>query len=244
VAPHHAIRAVLFDVGATLVRPTLDPAATIAEEALAAGVEVPRTSLDHVSSLIGDRLAERARTGRPFSFPPDASVAFWTGIYTDVVGAAASPDIAAHIARRVYARLASPDAYACYPDALPALRELAARGYVLGIVSNWERWLRGGLEAMGLGGWFDHVIVSGEVGIEKPDPRIFALAAQSTGLPPGAHAYVGDSPSVDVIAADQAGMTGILVARDADGEAWPDPSINVVRRLTDLPALLDALHRN
>lgn len=237
------IRAVLFDVGGTLVRPTLDVADVIAAEARAVGVTVPAPSLRRVPALVGERLAERARTGIPFSFPSGASAAFWTGIYTEVVGTAASRVIAQEIARRVYASLASPDAYARYPDVLPALRDLAGRGYALGIVSNWERWLRDALQPMGLGGWFSPVIVSAEVGVEKPDPRIFELAMRATGMRPEDHAYVGDSPSIDVAAAERVGLVGILVARDRGVALTGGDDTRVVRTLTDLPGLLDALGR-
>jgi len=50
-----------------------------------------------------------------------------------------------------------------------------------------------------------------EVGVEKPDPRIFGLALARAGLAPGEAAYVGDLYSVDVRGARAAGMGAVLL---------------------------------
>jgi FMN phosphatase YigB (HAD superfamily) len=41
--------------------------------------------------------------------------------------------------------------------------------------------------------FFTAIVISGEVGIRKPDPRIFHLALQRTGLQPEEVVYVGDT---------------------------------------------------
>lgn len=66
-------------------------------------------------------------------------------------------------------------------------------------------------------GWdrlFDVVVISGEVGLRKPDPAIYELAAQRLGLPPEQVVFVDDLPS-NVQGAVAAGMIGIR-HRDLD----------------------------
>jgi FMN phosphatase YigB (HAD superfamily) len=66
-------------------------------------------------------------------------------------------------------------------------------------------------------GWdrlFDVVVISGEVGLRKPDPAIYELAAQRLGLPPAQVVFVDDLPS-NVQGAVAAGMVGIR-HRDLD----------------------------
>ena len=57
----------------------------------------------------------------------------------------------------------------------------------------------------------DFVIDSSEVGVEKPDARIFALALARAGVEPAEAVYVGDLYSVDVRGARAAGVDGILL---------------------------------
>jgi HAD superfamily hydrolase (TIGR01509 family) len=96
-------------------------------------------------------------------------------------------------------------------DAHSTIAELRRRGYRTGVVSNSTGNVRSLLGAAGYLPLLECVIDSGLVGVEKPDPRIFALACDALGLPPGACAYVGDFLSLDVLGARAAGMHGVLL---------------------------------
>lgn len=99
------------------------------------------------------------------------------------------------------------------PEAPAALAALAV-GHRVRLVSNFDhpRHVRSVLEATGLGRFFDRVIISGEVGVEKPDPGILSLALEDTGMLAADTAYVGDS-IVDYAAAAAAGMRPVLIRR-------------------------------
>ena len=56
---------------------------------------------------------------------------------------------------------------------------------------------------------FDEVVISGEVGLRKPDPPIFAVAAKRLGLPPEECVFVDDLPG-NIEAAEALGMRGVL----------------------------------
>ena len=100
-----------------------------------------------------------------------------------------------------------------FPNAQESLAELGRRGMRLGVISNWDASARPILERHGLAGSFEQIIISSEVGCEKPDPAIFELAMQSAGVAPGECLYVGDNYYVDALGARRAGMNCLIVNR-------------------------------
>lgn len=114
-------------------------------------------------------------------------------------------------------------------DAAETLSTLAARRYRIAVVSNADGRVRGLLEAAGLAPLLEFVVDSAEVGVEKPDPRIFHAATGRLNLPPEACAYVGDIYEIDVVGAERAGLEAVLVG---DG-----PAPETVRRVPTLSAL-------
>jgi putative hydrolase of the HAD superfamily len=106
-----------------------------------------------------------------------------------------------------------------YPDAVPALTGLRARGLRLAAVSNWDCSLGAVLERCGLGGLLDGVVSSAEAGAPKPDPAIFALALERLGCEPAEALHVGDTREEDVTGARAAGIRALLLDREGgDGE--------------------------
>lgn len=115
------------------------------------------------------------------------------------------------------------------PRAAAALARARGAGVVVGVISNSNGTVRHTLEAHGLAAPIDFIIDSSEVGVEKPDPRIFGLALARAGVAASEAAYVGDLYSVDVLGARAAGLAAVLIdprgywgardcprARDAD----------------------------
>lgn len=114
------------------------------------------------------------------------------------------------------------------------LAALRARGYRTGVVSNADGRVRALLESAGLAPHLEIVIDSAEVGVEKPDPRIFFAATERLGVAPGDCAFVGDIWEIDVVGARGAGMHPILIGR---GMAPGDEGID---RIAALPELLES----
>jgi HAD superfamily hydrolase (TIGR01509 family) len=92
-----------------------------------------------------------------------------------------------------------------------ALVRLKAAGLLLGVVSNSEGRVEQALDAAGLREYFDVVVDSGILGIEKPDPRIFQAALDALGVNPDEALYVGDLYEVDIVGARSAGMEAVLL---------------------------------
>ena len=93
-------------------------------------------------------------------------------------------------------------------EALDALKP----DYRLAVVSNYGRELPALLKGLGLYDYFEAVVVSQIVGIEKPDARIMELVFQALGLPSERCLYVGDQP-MDVLCAKSAGLDCAWVTR-------------------------------
>jgi HAD superfamily hydrolase (TIGR01509 family) len=90
---------------------------------------------------------------------------------------------------------------------------------------------RAKIDAAGLGDRVDHIVVSGECGLRKPDPAIFGRALALIGCRPEQALMVGDHPAFDVDGARAAGIAAVLVR-----SRWFEvpTSMPSVQRLTDI----------
>ena len=96
------------------------------------------------------------------------------------------------------------------PGAVETLKALKNRGVLLGAVTNGVSSLQNiKLDTAGIRDLFDVVVVSGDIGIYKPDRRIFDEAARRLGVPNGEVLFVGDHPVNDIDGALGAGMQAI-----------------------------------
>lgn len=157
------------------------------------------------------------------------------------------------------------DAWRLFDDVLPALAALRAAhpALLVGIITNGDLafqtdklhrialWDELELTPVRADGSVDEpsrrgrLIASGELGVTKPDPRIFHAAAAALGVESGACAYVGDRVRTDAVGAYAAGMLGIWLDRGddrnpvTDGAEGESPAgVPRIRTLTELPALL------
>lgn len=107
-----------------------------------------------------------------------------------------------------------------YDDVAALLDDLRTR-YRLGLLTNgpsdmqWEK-----IRSLGFGAAFDAVVVAGDVGIYKPDPRVFAMLVDRLGTRPEATLFVGDSYPLDIVGAHRAGLRTAWVRKD--GATPPD----------------------
>ncbi len=101
-----------------------------------------------------------------------------------------------------------------FDDALPALTRLAAR-YPLVALSNGNA----DVHRVGLGAVFRDAVGAAQVGVAKPDPRIFAAGAQAAGVPESAVLHIGDDAHLDGAGALAAGMQMAWINRR--DEPWP-----------------------
>ena len=124
-----------------------------------------------------------------------------------------------------------------YPRLKEVLTELGERGYRLHVLSNNSSILPLQLEVLGITGFFEGIAWSEEIGIEKPDPRIFEVMLDRIGATPDETVYVGDSYEADVVGASGAGIRVIHADYRRKGPDHPHPRF---RRFVELLDLLPA----
>ena len=120
-----------------------------------------------------------------------------------------------------------------YEDVVPALNALGPH-FKLGLLSNGNNYPA----YYGLEGRFDFAVFAQDIGIEKPDPRTFRIAARRAGCDLEQLLHVGDDLETDVEGAQAIGVRAAWLNRDGkpnDSGIKPDYEIAL---LTELPALL------
>jgi putative hydrolase of the HAD superfamily len=143
------------------------------------------------------------------------------------------------VAAEIYDDWAEHRHFTLYADVRETLEVLRRAGVGVGLISNAHRCLDSFQSHFGLDGLVSVAVASSDHGYLKPHPRIFQAALSAMGVEPAASAMVGDSLSHDVFGARQAGMRGILIARH-DRQIAPDTDVEIIRSLTELPALVGA----
>lgn len=99
-----------------------------------------------------------------------------------------------------------PTVDASMAGAVPLVKELSRR-FIVGVVSNGLPDVQyRKLEAIGLQQVLSCIVLSEEIGIRKPDPRIFHHAARLLQLQPSECLYAGDSYASDIVGAKASGM--------------------------------------
>lgn len=113
----------------------------------------------------------------------------------------------------VYQHFTTAAPWVVYTDTIASLERWQRLGITLGVISNFDSRLYTVLETLSLKPYFESVTISTEVGVAKPDARIFQAALQKHGCAAGQAWHVGDSRAEDFEGAKAAGLKPILVER-------------------------------
>ncbi len=108
-----------------------------------------------------------------------------------------------------------------FEDAAACFDELEQRipGVRFGIITNGDLDFQAAkIAAVELDVRIEHVIASGDVGVAKPDPRIFEIACERFGVQPSAATYIGDRLRTDAIGAAEAGPHRSVARPAGDGD--------------------------
>ena len=129
--------------------------------------------------------------------------------------------------------------------AIPTLEELSSMGLKVALITNGfhDRQYKK-LEMTGLTHCFDSIIVTGDIGEQKPGRLSFDLMAQQLGLEPSEMLYIGDNPLNDVEGSRNAGYIPVWVRTTG---VWSFPDIEKpelqVDTVAEIPALVRKLNR-
>ncbi len=199
------IRAVTFDVGGTLIEVWPSVGHVYAEVAA-------RHGMNGLSAeLLNRRFAAAWRAAGRFNH----SRRGWARLVDATFRGLTERPPSQTFFDELYTRFASPKVWRVFPDVLPTLKRLASRSIKLGVISNWDERLRPLLKSLKLAGCFQTIVVSCEVRTSKPARAIFHAAACRLGLPAEAIVHVGDSAPMDVRGARSAGLSALLLNREA-----------------------------
>ncbi|MGH7907972.1 MAG: HAD family hydrolase [Candidatus Binataceae bacterium] len=129
------------------------------------------------------------------------------------------------------------------PQRVAAVKQIAG-DYRLGLLSNFDD-AETGLQIVhdtGLAPLFEAIIISAEVGLRKPNPKIFHQIAAMMHLEPREILFVGDTPRFDITGPHQVGMGTVWLndGKEPLTPDIPDPDF-IIKDLTELPALLKTL---
>jgi putative hydrolase of the HAD superfamily len=242
------IRGLIFDLGSTLVYSAHDHNW---------GAVLPRMRADLVAHLTAqgyhldaprflNRLAEK------FSDFDRQRQTDWVEYTTEWILASTlaelgapplTPPLLAEALRAYYAF--SESQWLPMPGVHETLRQLAAEGYRLAIISNAsdDADVQRLIDNANLRSYFDPIIVSAAVGIRKPNPKIFDRVLQPWGWPPRECVMIGDTLGADILGAQMAGLRHVWLTAHAHhsanlahrGHIIPEAE---VAALAELPALL------
>jgi putative hydrolase of the HAD superfamily len=213
-----AVRAVFFDAGGTILRVNPSVEVVYAEAAARHGFPVERASLRSAFAAAWKRSLERGRA-RGHRATDEILRSEWFEIVRETFGAAVPATGIGPLFADLYERFISANAWTLVPGIRETFAHLRERGVRLGILSNWDSRFRRMLADLELAGEFEHVVVSHEVGFEKPHDAIFTEALRQAGTPAGATLHVGDSFEADIEPAARLGMRTLWVTPRAAAES-------------------------
>jgi putative hydrolase of the HAD superfamily len=242
------IRAVAFDVNGTLVRILADDGDERVFRAAAhfltyQGIDLHRYEL---RELYFQLMKEQLRSS-PEQYPEFDAVGIWRSIIedqqTDFTRARPAgqrqqlPLFMAEMARGISRRRLG-----LYPYVREVLDVLRDR-YPLAIITDAQSaYARAELHKVGLLGYFDPVIVSGDHGFRKPDRRLFQFALDGMAVPAENALYVGNDMYRDIYGAREAGLSTVMFDSDQGEKTYrdcaPDYTITDFRDLLEIPGLI------
>ena len=232
-----SLEAIFFDAGNTLVFPnrsrTLAPL-------LARGIEPSQEQL-----WAAERVARKRRdAGATSANSRQVDNEYWAIYYKELfrlLDNAAKPAASLNTDSGLLGELIRAARKAGNWDVVrPGTREALLdmkRTYRLAVISNSDGHMAELIAGVGLGDCFDGVTDSTRAGVEKPDPRIFHIAAGNLRIAPADCLYVGDVYSIDYLGAKSAGYDAVLF--DVCG-AYKNDGLPRVESLDELQAWLAA----
>ena len=206
------IRTVTFDAANTLIRLIAPASQTYAEVARRFGAMLDPDRLNQAFlrawkevPRLPDQTGPRADDGR----------SWWRDLVATTLSIAqyrVDPFPAYFDA--VYEEFTRPGIWQLAPGVTQVLSALTQAGIRLGIVSNFDRRLYSILKTLDVLDQFEHIIISSEVGADKPSPRIFEEVLRRFQVGPKEVLHVGDEEQIDGVGARSAGISAFVLGKD------------------------------
>ena len=130
--------------------------------------------------------------------------------------------------------------------AFDVLETVRKDGYRIAMIANGDSaGARNIIGTCGLEDYFDVIIISEEVGIEKPDKRIFQLALEALEIKTGNAVMVGNRIDADILGANRVGMKSVWFRwnnryEEIIGSEDEKPDF-IIKSLAELPGILSSV---
>jgi putative hydrolase of the HAD superfamily len=215
------VRAVVFDAVGTLMRP--EPAVGVAYAVVARHFGSARDELEVQARFRATWKAEEARDYGSGGLRTDEAHERrrWQRIVAEVFPEVVAQD---ELFAELWDHFADATHWRLFDDVAQAWRELAARGLVLAVASNFDRRLLGICQSLETLAGCPHVYASSLVGYRKPAAEFYEHVTAALRLPAESILMVGDDFENDVCGAVRAGWQGLLLSRErvvSEGAAIP-----------------------
>ena len=225
------VASVLFDLGGTLMWPEPPGEVLFCEACQLIGFEVSPCSLLEVMAEVDRQMY----VPLPITRTQEADFfAYGNMVALRKLGCDATMSHGWFIHHYIHDRIH----YHKFFDVDDVLSSLKAAGLQLGVVTNAVPSIRDRISELGLGSYFDAIVLSGEVGYEKPDTRIFTIALKHLSAHPEKTVHVGDSYSADIEGAHNVGITPVLLDR---ADQYHDLDCITVKNLMEFQDLIHVL---
>ncbi len=229
-------RAIFFDAGGTLFRPFPSVGHYYSEVACRYGCNVSEQDVEaafrrvwHDHDKIGDLKSHMNEKNEK---------EFWRKVVTEVFKGFGSFSSFDDFFNELHDLFARPEVWKFFPDAEETLQALKKKGYILGLVSNWDSRLVKLCKGLGLDRFMDFMVVSAIFGAAKPDPRIFREALGKAGVKAEEAVHVGDSLEDDIRGAHLAGIKAIWIDRSDRHATLTKGHQDLVTVIRDLKELI------
>jgi putative hydrolase of the HAD superfamily len=225
------IQAVFFDAAHTLIDPH-PPSAEVyaacgARHGLRVTTEAMRAAL---APLWWTMRAEKNQASSVTGTNEEMEQAWWRTLLDRAFrDAGADRPVSEDLFREIFWHFSLGEAWHVFPDVLPAIEALRARGLRLGVLSNFDSRLRPVLSDHRLADRFDSITISSEAGWEKPHPNIYRAALAALDVPPDRALMVGDDWEHDYQGPTAMGMRALWLRRG--GKPDPRPSISSLEEI-------------
>ena len=227
-----SVEAVSFDVNGTLIH-SPDLGAIYAEVLARHGSSADPEQIENVIRQVWLEMdCASPPGGDRFSSDPAGSRGFWSRFVDRVCVYLEIAPPSRFAKAELYDRFARAESWEVFDDVPNVLQTLREAGYRLAILSNWDERLPVLLTDLDLAQYFEVVVFSSQVGVEKPFAGIFDSLLRTLGLPPAAVLHVGDRLREDEEGALGAGMQALRITRGG-AEAEPGGMRAVVDLLVD-----------
>jgi len=209
------LKVITFDAGNTLIRLSRPVGVIYAAVAKRFGAELNAIDLEH-----GFRAAWKTVPRLP-DLPgprPDDGRTWWRDVVIQTLeNARAEVEPFDGFFDAVYQEFSVPGVWRLEPGALELLQDLRQAGFRLGIISNFDLRLREILKHVGVLDLFEQIVVSSQVGAEKPSPRIFEEALRRFAVEPAELLHVGDEEKAEGDGARALGIQAFILGFAGSG---------------------------